>query len=214
VTIRGVIFDCDGTLVDSEPLTIVAIAREAARLGVEGPLEADLDAMKGQSMANCLGMVESRFGSALPADFEQCVRATMVALFREHLQPMPGALELVSALRIPCCVATNGPSDKAHVTLELAGLLPRFEGRIFSAYDVGSWKPDPGLFLHAAAAMGVLPQHCAVVEDSESGMLAGIAAGMSVYAVRTAHPLPKTVEGRVTLVDRLIDVGRVIGLAA
>ena len=80
-------------------------------------------------------------------------------------------------------MATNGPREKAELTLGLTGLLRFFPDRLFSAYDVGSFKPDPGLFLHAARVMGVAPQCCAVVEDSLPGIQAGLAAGMQVFAL-------------------------------
>jgi beta-phosphoglucomutase-like phosphatase (HAD superfamily) len=74
------------------------------------------------------------------------------------------------------------------LTLGVSGLLPRFEGRLFSSYEVGSWKPDPGLFLHAAAAMGVAPGRCAVVEDSLPGVRAAVAAGMAVFGFADLTP--------------------------
>lgn len=86
----------------------------------------------------------------------------------------------------PYCVASSGPRDKIEHSLSITGLLGYFPGRIFSAYDVGSWKPDPGLFLHAAETMGVAPERCAVVEDSVLGVQAGVAAGMTVFGYAPA----------------------------
>lgn len=86
--ILGVIFDCDGTLVDSEPLTVMAIAQEAARLGITDRLHEEVAALRGRSMAHCMGLVERKLGRALPNDFEQVVRAAMAQLFRQHLKAM------------------------------------------------------------------------------------------------------------------------------
>ena len=102
--------------------------------------------------------------------------------FRRELRAVEGIHAALDAIRLPTCVASSGPPEKIRLSLELTGLLPRFDGRIFSAYEVGSWKPDPGLFLHAAEAMGVPPDECAVVEDSVPGVRAGVAAGMRVFA--------------------------------
>jgi HAD superfamily hydrolase (TIGR01509 family) len=117
------------------------------------------------------------------ANFTSHVRRLQTQRFRDQLQAMPGAHELLSALNKPFCVATNGPREKAELTLGLTGLLPFFEQRLFTAYEVGHFKPAPGLFLHAAQALGAQPERCAVVEDSLPGVRAGVAAGMQVFSL-------------------------------
>jgi HAD superfamily hydrolase (TIGR01509 family) len=206
LAIAAVIFDCDGTLVDSEALGLAAIAAEARALGGAFGSEADLIHLKGLPMTQCLLAVERKLGRPLPADFEATARLRMAEMFRERLQPMPQAAATLAALHVPYCVASNGPRAKTELTLGLTGLLPLFEGRVFSAYDVGSWKPDPGLFLHAAAAMGVAAPDCVVVEDSEPGVRAGLAAGMTVYVLRSAQALPAELAARVQHLDRLSDL--------
>lgn len=193
----AVIFDCDGTLVDSEPLGLAAIAQEALALGVEPVHLADLDTMKGQSMATTLATIAQRWGRELPADFETTVRATMAESFKTQLQPMPGALALLQRLTVPYCVASNGPRAKTELTLLVTGLLPLLQGRIFSAYEVGAFKPSPALFLHAARAIGVAPERCVVVEDSTFGMRAGLAAGMRVCALGSPELLPAELQAQV-----------------
>jgi len=106
----------------------------------------------------------------------------MAARFRSDLQAIEGVHSALERIDFPTCVASSGPREKILLSLELTGLLSRFTDRIFSAYEVGSWKPDPGLFLHAASALGVKPEACVVIEDSLPGVQAGIAAGMRVYA--------------------------------
>jgi HAD superfamily hydrolase (TIGR01509 family) len=133
-------------------------------------------------MSECVEEIERRLGHPAPADFVPIVRARMAETFRRELRAIEGIHAALDAIDLPVCVASSGPPEKINLSLQLTGLLPVFAGRIFSAYDVGSWKPDPGLFLHAARAMGVEPAACAVIEDSLLGVQAGIAAGMRVYA--------------------------------
>ncbi|WP_326540768.1 HAD-IA family hydrolase [Pseudorhodoferax sp.] len=192
--IRALIFDCDGTLVDSEPWLVEAMLAEGALYGLPGSAREVLDAQRGAPMSRQIGVVAARSSQPLPVDFEDRVRARMADYFRAHLQPIAGALELVRGLQLPFCVASNGPRHKIELVLGLTGLLPWFEGRIFSAYDIGAWKPAPDLFLHAARAIGFAPAECAVVEDSASGIAAGIAAGMRVFALgEHAADLPASV---------------------
>ena len=181
--IQAVIFDCDGTLVDSEPLGFIALLEEGALHGMDPGAAEALAQHKGASMATQIAVMQQHVPQPLPADFETTLRARMARLFRERLLPMPGAYEVVANLGLPCCVATNGPRHKTELTLGLCGLLPLFEGALFSAYDIGRFKPAPDLYLHAAGAMGVPPAQCAVVEDSLPGMQAGLAAGMTVFAL-------------------------------
>ena len=136
------------------------------------------------------------------------VRAAMTARFKRDLDPLPGAFELLDRLRIPFCVATNGPREKAELTLSLTGLYPLLVDRIYSAYETGYFKPDPRLFLHAAAAMGVVAADCAVVEDSLPGILAGIEAGMRVFSLHGPDGLPDDVKQRVIFIADLPDLDR------
>jgi HAD superfamily hydrolase (TIGR01509 family) len=180
-----VLFDCDGTLVDSEIVAADAWAEHCSRFGVPMTVSEALTRFKGVEMAVCMAEIERLPGGQdLPASFVSDLRALMAALLRERLQPVAGALELVQSLALPFCLASNAPREKIELCLEVTGLRPYFDGRIYSAYDVQRWKPDPGVFLHAAASMGVAPSRCAVVEDSLPGVLAGLAAGMTVFALQ------------------------------
>jgi len=203
-----VIFDADGTLVDSEGIGLGTMARRARHCGVVIG-DDEVASLRGQRMALCLAVLEQRLGRALPPDFEAALRADMAQAFAERLQPMPGAHEVLQGLqglRVPFCVATNGPRAKVDLTLRVAGLSPYLEGRVFCAPEVGSFKPDPGLFLAAAAALGVPPARCAVVEDSEPGALAGLSAGMQVFAVRHSHSLPAALQGSIRVLEGLPDL--------
>jgi HAD superfamily hydrolase (TIGR01509 family) len=133
-------------------------------------------------MADCVAIIAERLGRPLPEDFVPELRARTAGAFRNELQPVKGVRAMLDRMTIPKCVASSGPREKINLALSVTGLLSYFEGRIFSSYDIGSWKPSPDLFLHAAASLGVSPASCAVVEDSALGVRAGIAAGMRVFA--------------------------------
>lgn len=183
-----IIFDCDGVLVDSETIGWSALAQELAALGHELPIEIGMPLYKGGRMADTLLALEARFNCVLPEGFDRRVRATAADMFRADLKPIPGIIEALAEIQVAICVASNGPRDKIELSLTLAGLLPRFEGRIFSAYEVGHWKPDPTMYLTAARENGADPARCIVVEDSVPGTKAGIAAGMRVLAYAAETP--------------------------
>jgi HAD superfamily hydrolase (TIGR01509 family) len=190
--IKAVIFDCDGVLVDSVGLAGEVLADYLRELGFDVTRQEATRRFGSGKMADYVARFEREMGRRLPEKFEQELRSRREQVFRERLRPVDGAAELVKALRVPCCVASNGPVAQIEHSLRTTGLHDAFEGRIFSAYSVRAWKPDPGLFLHAGSALGVSPAECAVLEDSELGIAAGVAAGMQTFAFlpgggETAH---------------------------
>lgn len=201
--IEAVIFDCDGTLVDSEPPGFAGILAAAREIGIEFASAQALLHLKGKRMRETLQTLEQAHGRPLPEGFESTLRRHMTEQFERHLKAMPGALALLQGLALPWCVASNGPREKMELTLSITGLLPWCAGRLISAYEVGSFKPDPGLFLHAARALGVAVSRCAVVEDSATGVEAALAAGMPVFVLRSPDPLPRALAARVTWLDTL-----------
>ncbi|WP_442782829.1 HAD family hydrolase [Collimonas fungivorans] len=207
-----VIFDCDGTLVDSETVATEVMVDYLAELDMPLSAEVALARFKGGRMADCVAELEQMFGRSLPADFAKVLRDRIAPALHQRLQPIEGALELVQSLKVPFCMASNGPLHQIKVSLSVTGLWPYFEGRIFSAYDVGSWKPAPDLFLHAARTMGVEPSRCAVVEDSLPGVQAGVAAGMQVFALQ-----PEQVEAKLPkqakVISRLAELHEHINIA-
>ncbi len=181
-----ILFDLDGTLVDSETLGSRALLELLPQL--DASASELLVRYRGMKMAAILADLEHRLGEPLPRDFEPVYRAHVATLFDRSLTAMPGAAPMLAALPFPRCVASSGPRAKIEHALQVTGLRPHIGDRIFSAYEVGSWKPDPGLFLHAAAAMGFTPAQCIVVEDSEVGLAAAEAAGMrAIHFVGDAH---------------------------
>jgi HAD superfamily hydrolase (TIGR01509 family) len=141
---------------------------------------AALDAFRGRKLADCVMEMEAQLGRKLPEGFIAEFRQRQAEALERELVAVEGVADALAALLVPTCVASNATREKVRLSLGLTGLLEHFGDRIFSAYDVGAFKPDPGLYLHAAEAMGVLPERCAVVEDSVAGARAGIAAGMRV----------------------------------
>jgi len=181
-----IIFDCDGVLVDSETLGNRAIAETAQDLGLSLTYIQCIHLFRGLKMSEVVRTLEQLLGRTLHDTFVPELRARMAVLFRAELRAVDGVEAVLNSLTIPYCVASNAPVEKLRLTLGLTGLLPRFEGRIFSAYDFNIWKPNPGLYLHAAVTMGASPETCVVIEDSVPGVEAGIAAGMRVLGFAPA----------------------------
>ena len=179
-----VIFDCDGVLVDSEPLSNTVFARALNREGLDWSVEETMRRLVGRSMKSCVEIVEGLLARQLPEDFVHKMQAETLQAFRDApLQPVPGineAIDAIEAQGIQTCIASSGGFDKMEVSLGVTGLWSRFEGRIFSASQVKRGKPFPDLFLHAAIAMNEQPFDCVVVEDSVPGVQAAKSAGMRV----------------------------------
>lgn len=175
-----VIFDNDGVLVDSEQTTHDVMSAMAVELtGRSLPAEL-IERQRGGKMADTFSEVERLLGVTLPDDFNVVFRARCALAYERELRAVPGVADVIDELPWRFCVASSGPTAKIRVTLKSAGLLDRFEGKIFSSYEIGSWKPEPDLFLGAARFFGAAPERCVVIEDSPPGVLAGVAAEMRV----------------------------------
>lgn len=183
----SIIFDCDGVLVDTERVMISVLLEMATEFGAAAiDLDEAVHAFSGRHMLETIKVLEKRAGRAFPENFEVDFRARAYDRFRQEVKPMPGVHELLAGLNVPYCVASSGPREKIVLNLGLTGLLRYFpESHIFSSYEINSWKPDPGIFLHAAAAMGFQPDATAVVEDSLAGVEAAVSGGFRVFAIST-----------------------------
>jgi HAD superfamily hydrolase (TIGR01509 family) len=175
-----VIFDCNGVLVDSEPLATAIVSQEFMRAGFA--LTPDIVAryFTGRRSADMYADVETAAGRKLPADFAATVMTATLRRFRTELRATQHMRLALTWLRGPKCVASSSSLDRIRVSLESTDLIRFFEPHLFSAGDVRNGKPAPDLFLHASAKMGVQPGDCIVVEDSPVGVAAGVAAGMTV----------------------------------
>jgi HAD superfamily hydrolase (TIGR01509 family) len=175
-----VIFDCDGVLVDSEPLSNRILAERLTAIGLPTTVEDAIRDYMGRSWKSDVELIESRLGRPLPEGFSDAYHAEVIAAFERELEPVAGIVAALDAIELPWCVASSSAHPRIRASLTATGLLDRFEGRIFSATDVEHGKPAPDLFLLAARTMGVAPERCVVVEDAPAGVQAARAAGMAV----------------------------------
>lgn len=175
-----VIFDCNGVLVDSEPLATAIVSQEFIRAGFALTPDIVAHYFTGRRPADMFAEVEMASGRKLPPDFPGIVAAATLRKFRAELRATAHAAYALTWLRGPKCVASSSSLDRIRVSLETTDLIRFFEPNLFSAGDVKNGKPAPDLFLHAAAKMRVNPADCIVVEDSPAGVTAGVAAGMTV----------------------------------
>ena len=177
-----VLFDCDGVLVDSEPVSLRLMLETLASAGLTlTPEEADV-LFLGRSLASAREVLTRDFGLTLTDAALEEMRVALYAAFRAELQPIAHVAETIDALPCACCVASSSQPERIELSLEVTGLWPRFRGRAFSATMVRNGKPAPDLFLLAARTLGHDPADCLVVEDSPAGIAAAQAAGMRVAA--------------------------------
>ena len=183
-----VIFDCDGILVDSELITNRIFASMLNELGIPITLEDMFEQFVGRSMAACLEKIAGLLGRTVPDDFVHQYQVRTTAALQSDLKVVPGIEAVLDEIKMPYCVASSGSHEKMRTTLGITGLLPRFQGRIFSVTEVARGKPFPDVFLYAAAKSGAVASECAVVEDTPTGVAAGVAAGMTVYGFCALTP--------------------------
>jgi beta-phosphoglucomutase-like phosphatase (HAD superfamily) len=212
-----VIFDCDGVLVDSEPIANrvlqCLLSEHGARLSVQGCFER----FRGTSRFAVEAYMHEQ-GLALPGDWAERFYGRCFEAFRGDLCPVEGAPQVVRLLMrqgVACCVASNGTVAKMKVTLGICGLSDWFQGRIHSAQEAGQSKPAPDVFLHAARAHGVAPDACVVIEDSASGIEAAARAGMTclVYAPDQPDPPGRDAQSGAWRFRRMADLPSLLGVA-
>lgn len=217
-----IIFDCDGTLVDSEYLNNKAFSDVLLGFGLEKYTpEYCLATFAGRTITNLMIEIQMETGFDFPADTVQRYISRVEELQKIELHPVRGALDLVRdcADNMNICVGSNGERSNVIRSLELTGFTPYFpEERIFTKIQVREGKPAPDLFLFAAEQMGVSPDRCVVIEDSETGTTAGVAAGMFTIGFTGTHHEPEKQEIRLksagahAVVSDLIHIKDLIGL--
>lgn len=177
-----VIFDCDGVLVDTETATSIVVAASLSRFGPAITPAKCAEIFIGGTMAS--DAIQARqMGYDLPDTWVDNIYAAMFAKFAEGVALIPGVLDVLDQLDkagIASCIGSNGPMTKMEITLTPSGLWDRFQGRIFSPHVIGleHAKPAPGLYRHAAQAMGAASGDAVVIEDSFSGATGAQAAGI------------------------------------
>ncbi|HET7400665.1 MAG TPA: HAD family hydrolase, partial [Usitatibacter sp.] len=177
-----VIFDCDGVLVDTEPVANAVLKYQLDAIGLEMPLEDVIRTFVGRSRGDCLVIAARLRGGPLPDGFGEAWDRAFDAALERETRAIEGIPQLLRDFPLPYCVASNGEPARMRLALRAAGLLPLVEGRLFTASEVARPKPAPDLFLHAARSMGAQPARTAVIEDTVTGVTAGVAAGMQVLA--------------------------------
>ncbi len=181
MTFDLIIFDCDGVLVDSEMLSSRVLMGQLAELGIGLTLAQFQSEFLGRSFASASSQLKLRTGRDLPPDFAPDYFVRLNALFATELKPMAGVEQVLKSLAVQHCVASGSIPPRLDFSLKVCDLDTHFGPRVYSAAVVKNAKPAPDLFLHAAAAHGVAPSRCLVLEDSEMGVRAAIAANMTVW---------------------------------
>ncbi len=179
---RLVIFDCDGVLVDSEPISLGVLVEALDAAGVSMTTEEASERFLGRSLQSMSAILHDEYGLATDNTFLEAMRMRLYARFRQELKSVPGIRQAVEQLDAACCVASSSQPERIRLSLTVTGLIDLFEPHIFSATMVARGKPAPDLFLHASAQMGYAPANCIVIEDSPAGIEAAKAAGMRVFA--------------------------------
>lgn len=202
-----VIFDCDGVLVDSEMLSARVLMGLMAEVGLPITPEIFRSDFLGRSFAAAAERAEERFHRRLPAGFQFRYRERLLACMQTELLPMTGIAELLAIVTVPFCLATGSSPQRLAQSLEVTGLNQYFTGRAYTASEVKHGKPAPDLCLYAAARMRVDPSRCLVIEDSEMGVRAALAANMQVWHfaggahIKAGYRLPENVAAHRAIAD-------------
>ncbi|WP_087025229.1 6-phosphogluconate phosphatase [Thaumasiovibrio subtropicus] len=213
-TIKCIIFDCDGTLVDSERLCQEALVDVFARFGGQLSLQECMARFQGGKLADILAETRERCGIKVSIDvLEPLYREECRQRFESELQPIAGVAKLLAELQgrdIDICVASNGPVEKMAHTLGLTGLRHYFNECLFSAFEIQCWKPEPDLLHYAAMQMGYSVNECLFVDDTINGIQASINAEMKALYFRADparpnidHPLVTTIENMPAVLHHL-----------
>lgn len=178
-----IIFDCDGVLVDSEPLANATESEHLARVGIQLTPAQARASFKGKTIGQVVALVQQSVAATLTAEWLHDLGMWTALAMVRALQPVSGVMPVLQSLRaahIAMCVASQSSLPRVQLCLTLAGLESYFAGHVFTASMIARPKPAPDLFLYAAAQMRIDRTDCLVIEDSPSGVAAAIDAGMDV----------------------------------
>lgn len=209
------IFDCDGVLVDSEPIAARLTAEAVSELGWQMSAEVAKAEFLGDTFNNIIRRVEEKLGHPVPADWPARSQANLLAALERELTPVRGVRGAIEALVVAgatLAVGSQGTHEKMKLTLGVTHLLPFFEGRIFSASQVARPKPAPDLFLLAAHTLGFSPSDSVVIEDSTRGVKAALAAGMRILGYTASVGRPAIIAAGAEPIDDLALVPAMLGL--
>jgi HAD superfamily hydrolase (TIGR01509 family) len=212
-----VVFDCDGVLIDSEMLANRSEVDFLKSVGIEFDLGDYMNRFVGKNTQDVLKGIELSHGIRLSAEFWKSVEENTFNVFQTELKPTTGIFEFLASIDKPKCVASSSSLNRLDLTLKVTGLFDRFSPHIFSAEQVDCGKPAPDLFLFAAKQMQVHPDRCVVIEDSLTGVRAGVAAGMTVlgYAggshIQPGHPAKLLEEGAIEVFSEMSQLSNWLG---
>ena len=210
-----VIFDCDGVLVDSEPIAARLTAEAVSELGWQMSAEVAKAEFLGDTFTNIIRRVEEKLGHGVPTDWPARSQANLLAALERELEPVAGVrgvIDTLVAAGVSLAVGSQGTHEKMKLTLGVTGLLPYFEGRVFSASQVARPKPAPDLFLLAAQTLGFSPSQTVVIEDSTRGVNAALAAGMRILGYTASVGRDAIIAAGAEPVDDLALVPAMLGL--
>lgn len=190
-----VLFDCDGVLVDSEGISARCVSDALKQAGYVIDEAEVLERFLGISNPAMCGIIENETGRSLPDGFLDALRRRLLAVSETELHAVDGVVGAVESLTVPVCVASSSHPERIRRYLEITGLDDLLGRNVFSAAMVERGKPAPDLFLLAAERMGAHPHRCVVIEDSEAGVLAGKAAGMTVFGFTGGSHVQAAVHG-------------------
>jgi len=204
MSVECVFFDCDGTLVDSEMLSTRGYINTLAQFGIALSQQEMFEKYKGVQLYDIIADIRQQSPQMPPIEIlEPAYRAEVARLFDLELKEITGAKALVEKMQVPICVVSNGTVPKMKHSLGLTGMLPFFNDHLYSGYDIQHWKPEPDLMYHAAQQMGVDIKNCILIDDSDVGAKAGIAAGIPVFYYCADEHNPELNHPLVTVFDDL-----------
>ena len=192
--LKLVIFDCDGVLVDSEPITNQLFLDILKSYGLSIPHEEFVAKYVGSGMSVVKSLLYTHHHFTLPDDFFGMFNALSLEALHRDLKPIPNVEKAIDDLTVPYCLASNSSPEKVRLMLKKTQLFERFEGKIFTSNLVAAPKPAPDIYLHAAQANGVSPDKVLVIEDTHIGITAAVAAGMQVFGYTGTFPAQRLID--------------------
>lgn len=212
---RLVIFDCDGVLVDSEPITNELLQHNLASRGLPLSLDQITDMFVGGTM-KAVGEKATEMGAAIQAGWLDDIYAEMFTRLAKETPLINGIMTVLDALdnaAIPYAVGSNGPDRKMEITIgQHPDLWKRVQGRLYSAHTHAKPKPAPDLYLYAAKAMGIVPEHCVVIDDSPSGCLGAINAEIRCFGFAEHDDGARLSAVGATVFHSMADLPELLGL--
>lgn len=199
--IQCVIFDCDGTLVDSEYLCNLALEKKLMEIGISENATSLQQRFRGWKLANIITSLSQKHQISFDDSFVLHYRELVAELFDENLKPMPNVQTALEKINLAKCVASSGPMEKIRHSLSVSKLTVFFGSHLFSSYEIQSWKPEPDLFLYAANVMGFPPEQCAVIEDSSLGIEAANNAGMKSFYYNPENTVSNNIDAHIEFND-------------